>query len=72
MSHVILDADHDAFFTRIMPHNMMRIGEKIHRKYSQKSFIPKTERYFPATEVSDVARNMSVPSIRSIPHAIIF
>jgi hypothetical protein len=51
---------------------MIRIGENIHRNSSPNNFIPKRERYFPATEVSDVARNMSVPSIRRIPHAMIF
>lgn len=69
---IIRDAHQDAFFVRIMPQRMMRIGENTQRYWSQKSVIPTIERYFPATDASAVARNMRTPSMRSIPQARIF
>ena len=72
MIPVIREAHQEAFFVRIIAQRITRIGENIHRYCSQKRVIPMTERYFPAIDASAVARNMSTPSTRSMPHAMIF
>ena len=67
-----LAPDHDAFFTMIIAPSMMRSGEDIHLYSVPKSAIPARERYFPAMDVSRVARSMSVPRSTRTPQAMIF
>ena len=64
--------DHDAFFTMIIAPSNMRSGEDIHLYSVPKSAIPARERYFPAIDVSRVARSMSVPRSTRTHQAMIF
>jgi hypothetical protein len=72
MIPINLQKDHEAFLIIIILPSIMRIGEKIILKYSQKSRFPNDAKYPPIIDVSFVAKNMSSQSMMSIRLARIF